>query len=520
MSKTTSNSTNEMKIPGAALASTIKVLAGLGSLGERVLKEHGITKIDNDKEYPSHLRARIFEEIRTRFGKEALYAIGLEQGFLMLSLVPSIGKFIDDFRRKYKKELLNHSNFSKNLKILDQTLPAWEKVTNDYLGQMRNNKVRSKLNFIKKGPGKYDVPIISSQVVENKDFFEANYSVFLISMFSEIFDIKMTIDEENSKDMDNGFSKYQYTITFNQLQKTRSYKEHLAEIRFDANQLLLQRVLEEAEQQKNIVQKQKEDIEKLSSKLGKYLPPQIHKALFSGEFDTGIATKRKKLTIFFSDIKNFTSSSEGLQPEDLTRYLNEYFSEMTDIALNHGATIDKYIGDAMMVFFGDPESKGEREDARACVNMALKMQKKIKNLQSKWRNEGFYEPFQIRMGINTGYCNVGNFGSEQRLTYTIIGGEVNIAQRLEAAAPSDGILLSYESYAHAQDIVEVEELSSITMKGINREIKVFSVISDFKSKKLSKDKDEVSSVKSKKDTLESRIDKLEKLVANLVVNKK
>ena len=511
---------NEMKIPGAALASTIKVLAGLGSLGERVLKEHGVTKIDNDKEYPSHLRATIFEEIRTRFGKEALYAIGLEQGFLMLSLVPSIGKFIDDFRRKYKKELLNHSNFSKNLKILDRTLPAWEKVTNDYLGQMRNNKVRSKLNFIKKGPGKYDVPIISSQVVKNKDFFEANYSVFLISMFSEMFDIKMRIDEENSKDMDNGFSKYQYTITFKQLQKTRSYKEHLAEIRFDANQLLLQRVLEEAEQQKNIVQKQKEDIEKLSSKLGKYLPPQIHKALFSGQFDTGIATKRKKLTIFFSDIKNFTSSSEGLQPEDLTRYLNEYFSEMTDIALNHGATIDKYIGDAMMVFFGDPESKGEREDARACVNMALKMQKKIKNLQSKWRNEGFYEPFQIRMGINTGYCNVGNFGSEQRLTYTIIGGEVNIAQRLEAAAPSDGILLSYESYAHAQDIVEVEELSSITMKGINREIKVFSVISDFKSKKLSKDKDEVSSVKSKKDTLESRIDKLEKLVANLVVNKK
>ena len=511
---------NEMKIPGAALASTIKVLAGLGSLGERVLKEHGVTKIDNDKEYPSHLRARIFEEIRTRFGKEALYAIGLEQGFLMLSLVPSIGKFIDDFRRKYKKELLNHSNFSKNLKILDQTLPTWEKVTNDYLGQMRNNKVRSKLNFIKKGSGKYDVPIISSQVVKNKDFFEANYSVFLISMFSEMFDIKMSIDEENSKDMDNGFSKYQYTITFKQLQKTRSYKEHLAEIRFDANQLLLQRVLEEAEQQKNIVQKQKEDIEKLSSKLGKYLPPQIHKALFSGQFDTGIATKRKKLTIFFSDIKNFTSSSEGLQPEDLTRYLNEYFSEMTDIALNHGATIDKYIGDAMMVFFGDPESKGEREDARACVNMALKMQKKIKNLQSKWRNEGFYEPFQIRMGINTGYCNVGNFGSEQRLTYTIIGGEVNIAQRLEAAAPSDGILLSYESYAHAQDIVEVEELSSITMKGINREIKVFSVISDFKSKKLSKDKDEVSSVKSKKDTLESRIDKLEKLVANLVVNKK
>ena len=403
MSKTTSNSTNEMKIPGAALASTIKVLAGLGSLGERVLKEHGITKIDNDKEYPSHLRARIFEEIRTRFGKEALYAIGLEQGFLMLSLVPSIGKFIDDFRRKYKKELLNHSNFSKNLKILDQTLPAWEKVTNDYLGQMRNDKVRSKLNFIKKGPGKYDVPIISSQVVENKDFFEANYSVFLISMFSELFDIEMSIDEENSEDMDNGFSKYLYSINFNEFSGKRNHREYLAELRFDANQLLLRRVLEEAELQKNIVNKQKEDTEKLSSKLGKYLPPQIHKALFSGEFDTGIATKRRKLTIFFSDIANFTSTSEGLQPEDLTRYLNEYFSEMTEIALSCGATIDKYIGDAMMVFFGDPESKGEREDARSCVHMALKMRDRISELQDKWQKQGFADPFVIRMGM----CSLG-----------------------------------------------------------------------------------------------------------------
>ena len=516
MSTSAIKTINEMKIPGAALASTIKVLAGLGSLGERVLKEHGITQIDNDKEYPSHLRARIFEEIRTRFGKEALYAIGLEQGFLMLSIVPSIGKFIYDFRIKYKKELLDHSNFSKNLKILDQTLPAWEKITNDYLGQMHNDKVRSKLNFIKIGPGKYDVPVISSQVVENNNFFEANYSVFLISMFSELFDIKMAIDEENSEDMDNGFSRYQYTITFNQLQKTRNHKEHLAEIRFDANQLLLRRVLEEAEQQKNLVQKQKEDTEKLSSKLGKYLPPQIHNALFSGQFDTGIATKRKKLTIFFSDIKNFTSSSEGLQPEDLTKYLNEYFSEMTDIALTYGATIDKYIGDAMMVFFGDPESKGEREDARACIKMALNMQRKIKSLQSKWRNEGFYEPFQIRMGINTGYCNVGNFGSEQRLTYTIIGGEVNIAQRLEAAAPSDGILMSYESYAHAQDLVEVDELNSITMKGINREIKVFSVIRDLKMKKIEKDESKISPIKSKRNSLELRIDRLEKLVSEMI----
>ena len=87
---------------------------------------------------------------------------------------------------------------------------------------------------------------------------------------------------------------------------------------------------------------------------------------------------------------------------------------MTAIAIKYGATIDKYIGDAMMLFFGDPITKGEREDARSCVEMALKMQKQITVLQTKWRNEGFADPFQVRMGINTGYCNVGNFGSDQR----------------------------------------------------------------------------------------------------------
>ena len=149
---------------------------------------------------------------------------------------------------------------------------------------------------------------------------------------------------------------------------------------------------------------------------------------------------------------------------------------MTSIALSLGATIDKYIGDAMMVFFGDPDTHGEKEDARKCVEMALTMQERMIELQYKWKNEGFAEPFQVRMGINTGYCNVGNFGSDQRLTYTIIGGEVNVAQRLEAAADANGILLSYESFAHAQDMINIEQREAISMKGISREIKVYSVV--------------------------------------------
>jgi class 3 adenylate cyclase len=219
----------------------------------------------------------------------------------------------------------------------------------------------------------------------------------------------------------------------------------------------------------------KTELESLSTQLAKYLPPQIHEALFAGNYDTRIATKRKKLTVFFSDIKGFTQTSENLQPEALTEYLNEYFSEMTQIALEHGATIDKYMGDAMMVFFGDPETRGVRDDARACVEMALHMLERLAQLQQRWRASGFDNPFEIRIGINTGYCNVGNFGSEQRLSYTIIGGEVNLAQRLESHADVGGILMSYETWVHVQDMVDAEPRGAMEMKGIARNVQTYGV---------------------------------------------
>ena len=120
--------------------------------------------------------------------------------------------------------------------------------------------------------------------------------------------------------------------------------------------------------------------------------------------------------------------------------------------------------------------QSEREDARACVEMSLKMQERMEYLKNKWKNSGFLNPFQIRIGINTGYCNVGNFGSDQRLTYTIIGAEVNIAARLETAGDAGKILMSFETYSHVKDLVEVKELKSIKMKGVSRKVKIFEVI--------------------------------------------
>ncbi len=100
--------------------------------------------------------------------------------------------------------------------------------------------------------------------------------------------------------------------------------------------------------------------------------------------------------------------------------------------MQHGGTVDKFIGDAILVFFGDPETKGAVEDAKACLRMAMDMQRRLGELKAKWRGEGTEEPFLVRMGINTGFCNVGNFGSNDRMDYTIIGAEANLAARLQS----------------------------------------------------------------------------------------
>ncbi|SOE18574.1 adenylate/guanylate cyclase [Hoeflea halophila] len=214
----------------------------------------------------------------------------------------------------------------------------------------------------------------------------------------------------------------------------------------------------------------------VSEKLSKYLSPQVFKSIFLGEKGVEISTERKKLTVFFSDIKDFTATTERLQPEELTELLNEYFSEMSVIAEKHGATIDKFIGDAIVGFFGDPVSQGVAQDARACVTMALEMQRRLADLNTEWLSRGYEHPLRARIGINTGYCNVGNFGSATRMDYTVIGAEANLAARLESIAEPGGIVISYETWAHVRDIVGVRQLEPTKVKGISREVVPYAVV--------------------------------------------
>lgn len=244
----------------------------------------------------------------------------------------------------------------------------------------------------------------------------------------------------------------------------------------DRNERELNAMAEERRLAAEEVSRKNQELETLSAKLAKYLSPQVYGSIFSGRQEVKLASRREKLTVFFSDISGFTELTDRMESEDLTRLLNLYLTEMSRVALEHGATIDKYVGDAIMIFFGDPETRGVREDALACVRMAIAMQECVRRMEVEWQHQGAAGHLACRMGINTGYCTVGNFGSEDRMDYTIIGGTVNVASRLEHEAGPGEILLSYETWAHVRDEIDCEEVGSIRVKGVAYPVVAYRVL--------------------------------------------
>ena len=140
------------------------------------------------------------------------------------------------------------------------------------------------------------------------------------------------------------------------------------------------------------------------------------------------------------------------------------------IGLDCGGTIDKFIGDAILIFFGDPESDGDREDAIKCAQMALRIQARTVELQETWKAHGISKTLRVRMGISTVYCTVGNFGSDQRLEYTAFGSAVNLAARLEESTPAGTILISESTYLLIQDMAECQAMGNVTPKEFVRPI--------------------------------------------------
>jgi len=243
-------------------------------------------------------------------------------------------------------------------------------------------------------------------------------------------------------------------------------------------------LLDQKLKDRELIEEKTKRLENIANRLSKYLSPQVYKSIFDEE-ESGKKTKenyvRKNLTIFFSDIVNFTDLSDSLEAEKLALILNNYLSEMSLIAINSNATIDKFIGDAILSFHGAPETVGDENDAINCISMALEMKERVDELQSFWVRQGVKDGLRVRYGISSGFANVGDFGSSVMSDYTAIGSSVNLASRLQSIAPENEIIISDTTYNLVKNQINCEEYEEITPKGFVRPVKTYKVIS-FKNK--------------------------------------
>jgi class 3 adenylate cyclase/CHASE3 domain sensor protein len=210
-----------------------------------------------------------------------------------------------------------------------------------------------------------------------------------------------------------------------------------------------------------------------ATRLKRYLSPGLADSILAGERDVELAPSRKFLTTFFSDIRGFTEAAEQMAPEELVEQLNDYLSEMTNLVFKHGGTLDKYLGDALMVFFGDPVPQDDH--AARAVRMALEMRLRMTELQERWLKK-YDEVFKAGIGISTGWVTVGDIGSSARSDYTVLGKEVNLASRLADRAQAGQILVTERTMRLVDDLVSGKVIDQIALKGINRPIKIYEIV--------------------------------------------
>ncbi len=210
--------------------------------------------------------------------------------------------------------------------------------------------------------------------------------------------------------------------------------------------------------------------ERIRSNLERYIAPQLVKSIIESKKDISLDSTRCNITILFSDIRSFSTKCEKLTPEQIVGYLNEYFTSMAEIVFKHGGTLNKYVGDMIMAFFGAPTKFSD--DAKRAVETAVEMQKTLKNIPDSWIRDNFH----TGIGINTGEVVVGNIGSPKHMDYTTIGDEVNIAERLESIAKGGEILVTRNTYDVTKDLFSFEEYGNVPVKGRVKPVEVFKVL--------------------------------------------
>lgn len=213
----------------------------------------------------------------------------------------------------------------------------------------------------------------------------------------------------------------------------------------------------------------------LSGDLRRFLPESVADSVLSGQIGPVEVFERRIITILFVDIVSFTTLTEVLQPNKLAAILNDYLREMTAIALVHGGMVDKFIGDGLMVVFGAPETSEPASQVLAAMQTAVAMLHQIEALGKRWQSV-LPTQLQVRIGISTGPCTIGVFGSDMLKSYTAVGTPVNIASRLQGEARPQGILCSRAAYELAAHQVRATTRGALRLRGVRDPVEAYDIL--------------------------------------------
>jgi adenylate cyclase len=213
-----------------------------------------------------------------------------------------------------------------------------------------------------------------------------------------------------------------------------------------------------------------------TGELKRFLPHQVAEGLLAGQLSPAEGFERRKLTLLFADMVGFTDLSDTLEPEELSEVLNEYLREMTAVAVSHRGTLDNYIGDGLMVIFGAPIFDEEAVQAWAAVQAAFEMKVRADELTAAIRERGIPADLRVRVGVNTGHCTVGVFGSDVLRAYKAVGFAVNVAARLQSEAEPGTVLAGFRTYALVKDRVRAEQREPLLLKGAARPVEAWEIL--------------------------------------------
>jgi class 3 adenylate cyclase len=219
------------------------------------------------------------------------------------------------------------------------------------------------------------------------------------------------------------------------------------------------------------VQEQVAQLERLG-RLKRFFSPQLAEMIVSGDAEDPLKSHRREVTVVFLDLRGFTSFAETAEPEEVMGVLREYHTEMGRLILEHEGTLERFTGDGMMIFFNDPVPVPDA--AQRAIRMAVAMRERVDELLVKWRKRGY--DLDLGVGIAQGYATIGAIGFEGRLDYGAIGTVTNMAARLCGEAKPRQILVSQRVFGAVEDLVEIEELGGLTLKGFSKPVSAFNVL--------------------------------------------